>query len=78
MIFFGTYNTHRKPQVRLLAGFHLKFICAAPVDRTRGSAYKSVGMLTKLWADQVQCLADFGSPLQYILSSIQGTDWKNF
>lgn len=29
---------------RLLAGFHLKFSCAAPVNRTRGSAYESVGM----------------------------------
>ena len=42
----------RKPQVqRFLAGFHLMFIYAAPVNRTCGSAYKSVGMLTKLWAD---------------------------
>jgi hypothetical protein len=29
------------------------FIYAAPVNRTRGSAYKCVGMLTKLWADCV-------------------------
>jgi hypothetical protein len=32
------------------------FIYAAPVNRTRGSAYKSVGMLTKLWAD---CVREF-------------------
>jgi hypothetical protein len=35
---------------RFLAEFHLMFIYAAPVNRTRGSAYKCVGMLTKLWA----------------------------
>jgi hypothetical protein len=52
-VFLGL-RTRTGGQVRrFLAGFHLMFIYAAPVNRTRGSAYKCVGMLTKLWADCV-------------------------